>query len=138
MSCASRSAQHCFMSNTPHVFKGMGCGLMQFGVFGLDSVKSLSVMKGNSVTDVPKIQTDDEITWIFGTNMNLIAKISGETKEIDDRPDGRFRDRLKLDHQTGSLTIINIKTEHAGVYEVNISRRSSETEIRFIVTVYSE
>ncbi|KAI2647170.1 SLAM family member 9 [Labeo rohita] len=80
-------------------------------------------------TDVTEIQTDDEITWTFGTNRNVIAKISGKTSEIDDGPDGRFRDRLKLDHQIGSLTIINIKTEHAGVYEVNISRRSRDTSM---------
>ncbi|KAI2644864.1 Enolase [Labeo rohita] len=78
-----------------------------------------------------------ELPGVFGLDSvkNLIAKISGETSEIDDGPDGRFRDRLKLDHQIGSLTIINIRTEHAGVYEVDISRRSSETEIRFTVTL---
>uniref|UniRef100_A0A8C1PUM9 Immunoglobulin domain-containing protein n=1 Tax=Cyprinus carpio TaxID=7962 RepID=A0A8C1PUM9_CYPCA len=103
-----------------------------------DAVKS-SVMEGDSVTlqiNVTEIQADDEITWTFGTNRNLIAKISGETSDIVDVPDGRFRDRLKLDHQTGSLIITNTRTEHAGVYKVEISRRSSETEIRFSVTVY--
>ncbi|XP_026054775.1 uncharacterized protein LOC113040728 [Carassius auratus] len=110
-----------------------------YGVFGLDAVKS--VMEGDLVAlqiNVTEIQTDDEITWTFGTNRNLIAKISGETRDTVDLPDGRFRDRLKLDHQTGSLTITNTRTEHAGIYEVEISRRSSETKIRFNVTVYGE
>uniref|UniRef100_A0A8C1Q214 Ig-like domain-containing protein n=1 Tax=Cyprinus carpio TaxID=7962 RepID=A0A8C1Q214_CYPCA len=111
------------------------------GVFGdTDTVKSVSVKEGDSVTlqiNVTEIQADDEITWTFGTNRNLIAKISGETSDIGDVPDGRFRDRLKLDHQTGSLIITNTRTEHAGVYKVEISRRSSETEIRFSVTVYA-
>uniref|UniRef100_A0A8C1V624 Ig-like domain-containing protein n=1 Tax=Cyprinus carpio TaxID=7962 RepID=A0A8C1V624_CYPCA len=97
-------------------------------------------MAGDRVTlqiNDTEIQTDDEITWTFGTNRNLIAKISGETRDIVDGPDERFRDRLKLDHQTGSLIITNTTTEHAGVYEVEISRRSSETKIRFSVTVYA-
>ncbi|XP_050959292.1 uncharacterized protein LOC127160681 isoform X2 [Labeo rohita] len=51
-------------------------------------------------------------------------------------PDGRFRDRLKMHSQTGSLTITNITTEHAGLYEVKIIgvKRSTKT---FSVSVYA-
>ncbi len=114
------------------------------GVFGdSDAVKSVSVTEGDSVTlnpDLTNKQSDNLIMWNFKTNGPLIAKINQATNDIsiiDDGPDKRFRDRLKLDHQTGSLTITNITTEHAGVYQVTIS---SKTQIiyRFNVTVCGE
>uniref|UniRef100_A0A671R1A5 Immunoglobulin domain-containing protein n=1 Tax=Sinocyclocheilus anshuiensis TaxID=1608454 RepID=A0A671R1A5_9TELE len=101
-------------------------------VFG----ESVSVMEGDSVTlhtDLTKIHKHDDILWYFGPKMDLflIAKIYREKQIVD----GRFRDRLKLDHQTGSLTITNITTQHTGLYEVKIggARRSTKT---FSVSVY--
>uniref|UniRef100_A0A8C1XVX5 Ig-like domain-containing protein n=1 Tax=Cyprinus carpio TaxID=7962 RepID=A0A8C1XVX5_CYPCA len=111
------------------------------GVFaGSDEVKSVSVMEGDSVTlstdDTKK--HDDYILWRFGAERSLIAQISKEDGlfSIFDVPDGRFRDRLKLDNQTGSLTITNITTEHTGLYELYISgvKHSSKT---FSVSVYA-
>ncbi|XP_042605457.1 uncharacterized protein LOC122141624 [Cyprinus carpio] len=111
------------------------------GVFAdTDTVKPVSVKEGDSVTlqiNVTEIQADDEITWTFGTNRNLIAKISGETSDIGDVPDGRFRDRLKLDHQTGSLNITDTRTTDSGLYEVEISSRRSDDTHRFSITVYA-
>ncbi len=106
-----------------------------------DTVKSVSVLEGDSVTlkiIVTETQTGDEIDWKFGTNRNLIARIKGKTSNIYDGPDGRFRDRLKLDHQTGSLIITNIRTTDSGLYEAEISRSSSQDTHRFNVTVYGE
>ncbi|ROI15802.1 hypothetical protein DPX16_0031 [Anabarilius grahami] len=95
-------------------------------------------MEGDSVTlnsDLTEIDDEDLILWRFGSENTLIAEISvmeGRITVYDDVLDGRFRDRLKLDHQTGSLTITNITTEHAGRYELLIdSVRKS-----FILTVY--
>ncbi len=104
------------------------------------SVDVKSVKEGDSVTlqiNVTEIQTDDEIEWKFGTNRSLIAKMYGVTSTIFNSTD-RFRDRLKLDHQTGSLTITNTRTTDSGEYEVEISRSSSEDKHRFSVTVHGE
>ncbi len=105
-----------------------------------DTVKSVSVKEGDSVTlkIVTETQTGDKIEWKFRTNVNLIARIKGNTSYIFDGPDGIFRDRLKLDHQTGSLTITNTRTTDSGLYEAEISRSSSEDKHRFNVTVYGE
>ncbi|XP_067271108.1 uncharacterized protein [Pseudorasbora parva] len=107
------------------------------GVVGeMDGVMSVSVTEGESVTlqtDV-EVQRDDLIVWRFGDKGILLAKIdveSNETSLNDD--DERFRDRLKLD-QTGSLTIRNTKTEHSGLYEVQIRGRESSQQFLLSVT----
>ncbi|XP_058615738.1 uncharacterized protein LOC131529828 isoform X1 [Onychostoma macrolepis] len=111
------------------------------GVFGVtDEVKSVSVKEGDSVTlqiNVTETLTGDKIEWKFGTDRNLIARIKGKTSKIFDGPDERFRDRLKLDNQTGSLIITNTRTTDSGLYEVQISSSSSRSEDkhRFSVTV---
>ncbi len=105
-----------------------------------DTVKSVSVKEGDSVTlkIVTETQTGDKIEWKFGTNRNLLATIKGKTSNIFDGPDERFRDRLKLDHQTGSLTITDTRTTDSGLYEAEISSSSSQDKHRFNVTVYGE
>ncbi|XP_058617621.1 CD48 antigen-like [Onychostoma macrolepis] len=98
-------------------------------------------MEGDSVTlntDVTEIPEDDDILWTFGTDSSPIAEISREKRIFStyDGTDERFRDRLKLDNQTGSLTITNITTQHAGFYQLEIIgvKWSSET---FSVSIYA-
>uniref|UniRef100_A0A8C1NDV4 Ig-like domain-containing protein n=1 Tax=Cyprinus carpio TaxID=7962 RepID=A0A8C1NDV4_CYPCA len=98
-------------------------------------------MEGDSVTlqtDVTEIREDDDILWKFGAETSQIAEISKVARifTTSDGPDGRFRDRLKLDNQTGSLTIMNITTEHAGDYEVQRSGVKWSSKI-FSVSVYT-
>ncbi|XP_067271408.1 uncharacterized protein [Pseudorasbora parva] len=94
-------------------------------VFGSDPVHLVSVKKGDSVTldsDLTEVKDYDLIQWMFGNT--LIAEINKRADSFsvyDDVLDGRFRDRLKLDKQTGSLTITNTKTEHIGHYKVQMS-----------------
>ncbi|XP_065100453.1 SLAM family member 5-like [Paramisgurnus dabryanus] len=110
------------------------------GVFG-DEVKSVSVMEGDSVTlhSNIEIQTDDRIVWSFVTGEAYIARIFKRFSDFliyDDVLDGRFKDRLQLNDQTGDLTITNITTQHTGLYEMDI-RYNRKISSRFNVTVYA-
>uniref|UniRef100_A0A8C1LDP0 Ig-like domain-containing protein n=1 Tax=Cyprinus carpio TaxID=7962 RepID=A0A8C1LDP0_CYPCA len=111
------------------------CSWSLAGVFGVDEVKSVSVMEGDSVTlntDFTEIQRDDLIMWTF--ELVLIAKINGKDNKREFY-DERFRDRLKLD-QTGTLTIMNINTTDSGLYKVTSSRRETPLDT-FNITVYA-
>ncbi|XP_039538823.1 lymphocyte function-associated antigen 3-like [Pimephales promelas] len=93
-------------------------------VFG-DGERAVAVSEGDSVSlnSDTEVKDDDVIQWSF--EKTLIAEINKRTDRFavyDDDLDGRFRDRLKLDKQTGSLTITNTTTEHAGEYELQINR----------------
>ncbi|XDV23961.1 hypothetical protein PO909_028288, partial [Leuciscus waleckii] len=84
------------------------------GVLGDASELNLVSMEGKSVplnTGVNK-QKRDKMLWYF--NDILIAQINGEAGKscLYDGEDGRFRDRLEVDYETGSLTITNIRSEH--------------------------
>ncbi len=99
--------------------------------------------EGDSVTlqtDATEIHEAEDILWYFGDKKSLIAEINRETKTFftsDDGLDERFRDRLKLDDQTGYLTITDTTTKHAGLYklEINGAKLKSKT---FSVSVYGE
>ncbi|XP_065099433.1 uncharacterized protein [Paramisgurnus dabryanus] len=109
------------------------------GVFG-DEMKSVSVMEGDSVTlhTNTKLQTDDVIQWMFGPEETLIARINkpaNKTSIYADVLDGRFRDRLQANNQTGDLTITNITTQQTGLYNITITGKK-KTSYRFNVTVY--
>ncbi|CAM4660185.1 unnamed protein product [Leuciscus chuanchicus] len=98
-------------------------------------------MEGDSVTLNTGVETkkQEDIKWYFSGL--LVAQISGDLSfictDVQCNKDAeRFRDRLKLDHQTGSLTIRNINTTHSGLYELKIISSSSDSGNIFNVTVY--
>nr|XP_021325211.1 uncharacterized protein si:ch211-274k16.2 isoform X1 [Danio rerio] len=100
-----------------------------FSVTTIDGDNMVSTTEGTTVilaSGVFEIHQDDVIIWRSEHGDSVIAKISNGTFSTFDGADGRFRDTLKLDHQTGSLTIRNIKTEHAGLYHMDMigSRRT--------------
>ncbi|XP_050960601.1 SLAM family member 5-like [Labeo rohita] len=112
-------------------------------VFGnSDAVKVVQVTEGDTVTlqtNVTQLLEKDLISWTFGDPKSCIAEINKEAGNFsiyDHVPDGRFRKRLKLDHQTGSLNITNSKTTDSGLYEMTIKSKKDNT-YRFSVTVYA-
>ncbi|XP_016360472.1 SLAM family member 5-like [Sinocyclocheilus anshuiensis] len=107
-------------------------------VFG-DEVESVSVVEGHKVTlnsGLTEMKDDDVIQWRFWIENTLIAEINKRADSMsvyEDVLDGRFRDRLKLDNQTGSLTITNIRTEHSGRYKL----QTNSVRKCFKITVFA-
>ncbi|XP_042568222.1 uncharacterized protein LOC122134953 [Cyprinus carpio] len=104
-----------------------------------DSV-SVSVMEGDSVTLHTDVKTSqqEEISWYFDDTR--IAQITGDQSYICtdvqcNEGTERFRNRLKLDHQTGSLTITNITNTDSGLYKLVILHSSSDSVLIFTVAV---
>lgn len=100
-------------------------------------------MLGQSVslcTGVIEIQADDDVQWGFGPEQRLIARIiaGSSQSELHDCNDVRFKDRLKLNQKTGSLTIANITVKHSGVYQVQIGNNSRTKYKKFSVTISGE
>ncbi|XP_052445452.1 uncharacterized protein LOC127987217 [Carassius gibelio] len=101
---------------------------------------TVSVTEGDSVTLYTNVTTtqQEEILWYF--NDTRIAQITGDLSKICtdvqcNEGTERFRDRLKLEKQTGSLTIMNINTTDTGLYQLKIFSSSSFREKTFSVTV---
>ncbi len=115
---------------------------VSLGVSGTDTVR-VSVIGGDSVTLYTDIKTDqqEEIKWYF--NGTRIAQITGDLSDIctdvqcNEGTEG-FRDRLKLDNKTGSLTITNTTITYTGDYKLQIINSNSSSEKIFNVTVRGE
>ncbi|XDV23219.1 hypothetical protein PO909_027897, partial [Leuciscus waleckii] len=77
--------------------------------------------------------------WTFGPQNTRIAEIirRDQINIVFVSNDGRFRDKLQMDNQTGSLIIRNIRSEHTGLYELSIIISRITSFKRFSVTVYA-
>lgn len=102
-------------------------------------------MVGESVTlhtDIEAIKRNDHILWLFGSDSpgTRIAEIIkwSYMLSIYVCHKERFGDQLQLDHQTGSLTIENISTEHSGLYKLTINNNGKTSNRRFRLKVYGE
>uniref|UniRef100_A0A8C2EHY0 Ig-like domain-containing protein n=1 Tax=Cyprinus carpio TaxID=7962 RepID=A0A8C2EHY0_CYPCA len=99
---------------------------------------SVSVMVGDSVTlhtDDTEVPTGSNIIWKFGDDIIARMNEADRNPSTYDGPGALFKDRLKLDKQTGSLTITNIRTEHIGRYSVDIKSTNAKLKT-FQVTVH--
>ncbi|KAK9980445.1 hypothetical protein ABG768_000053 [Culter alburnus] len=90
-----------------------------------DAVKTVSVMEGDSVTLNIEVQKYLLIMWRFGNTRIAEVNRLTQTNSTYDGPDGRFRDRLKLD-QTGSLTVTNTRTTDSGLYTVTVISKDTK------------
>ncbi|XDV24038.1 hypothetical protein PO909_028331 [Leuciscus waleckii] len=103
--------------------------------FSVSVTDRVSVMEGDSVTLNTGVEMNqqDRVRWYF--NSNRIAEIMKDQIKIctDVQCNERFRDRLKLDHQTGSLTITDTRITDSGEYQLSLNSRNSGTN--FNVTV---
>ncbi|XP_068072296.1 uncharacterized protein isoform X2 [Danio rerio] len=116
------------------------CCLHDNGGVGSDRV-SVSVTEGDSVTLYSGVKTNQQenIVWYF--NDVRIAQINQDLNksctdvQCNENTD-KFRGRLKLDHQTGSLTIMNTRSTDAGNYHLEIVSSGGYSVKTFGVTVY--
>ncbi|KAI7791550.1 hypothetical protein IRJ41_021861, partial [Triplophysa rosa] len=111
------------------------------GVFG-DEVKSVSVMEGHSVTlhtHLTHILRNETIEWRFGVNGLRIARIKRSVNInpiYDDNNEAEmFRDRLKMNNQTGDLTITHITSQHSGLYHLTVIIGTNQTVKHFSLSV---
>ncbi|XP_056615642.1 uncharacterized protein LOC130430537 isoform X2 [Triplophysa dalaica] len=111
------------------VFLSLCFCCLQGGVFG-DETERVSVNDGGSVTlhtHLTELQTDDVIVWRF--KGDRIARIYREVNSDPVyEPDVRFTDRLKMNPQTGDLTITHITSELTGLYQLDIISEKTETK----------
>lgn len=103
---------------------------------------ALSAMKGSSETlhTETELQKHDLILWRFGAEGSLIAKADTEDNHTSyyDGDDGRFKGRLEMDSETGSLTITDLETEHTGEFRLKIISDRGILFKRFTVSVSGE
>lgn len=99
----------------------------------------MSLKEGDLVSFHTSVKTSQQnyIKWYF--NDTCIAKISGNLSHICtdvqcDNSTERFRDRLTLDNQTGSLTIRDIRTTDSGLYKLQMNSSNTCSEKNFNVT----
>uniref|UniRef100_A0A8C1FD20 Ig-like domain-containing protein n=2 Tax=Cyprinus carpio carpio TaxID=630221 RepID=A0A8C1FD20_CYPCA len=107
-------------------------------VYGVtDAVKSVSVLEGDSVTlNSGLTEIDGDVfQWVFINSLIAHINVKADHITIFDYNDGRFRDRLKLDKQTGSLTITDTRNAHSGLYELLTYREAKSW--KFSLTVYA-
>lgn len=94
-------------------------------------------------TVVSEIQENERIRWKFacskGFNSTEFVVIAKWDKTNDKEylyNEERFKDCLKLDHKTGSLTITKVTPEHYGYYKLQITSDGKKISKTFNVVAH--
>lgn len=108
-----------------------------------DELNRVQVKEGVFVTlgsGLTKLEGDDLVQWRFEHEDHVIAKINktASSSSTFDGANGRFRGRLELDDETGSLTIRKIAAAHSGLYHLDITGSRHTIFKKFIVFVCGE
>jgi len=100
----------------------------------------ISVMEGESITlnsGVTETLRSDYILWCFGPSEIRIADIDEQVITIYEQST-RFKDKLQLDSQTGSLTIKDIRTTNSGLYKLTVLSHQGDSHKTFTVSVFGK
>ncbi|KAK2906670.1 hypothetical protein Q8A67_005655 [Cirrhinus molitorella] len=100
------------------------------------ALESENVKEGDPVTlnsTLNKIEMYDLILWMFEDT--VLAKIN-QTAKQSNGDDKRFKNRLNVNHQTGSLTIKETIKSDSGLYKLQISNGRCTILRRITVSVY--
>ncbi|KAA0711878.1 hypothetical protein E1301_Tti024203 [Triplophysa tibetana] len=113
------------------------CLISVLSIFVNDRVETVSAMKGDSVTlhnDLTDVQKDEVLLW---SSYNSIAEIDKTTQNVltYDDADRRFKNRMQINNQTGSLTIQNISITDSGLYNLEIRGSRHTLLTTLIITV---
>ncbi|XP_036420129.1 SLAM family member 5-like isoform X1 [Colossoma macropomum] len=91
-----------------------------------EEVVRLQELERNTVTihtGLTGVQSDAQILWIYGPENADIKIVNSQIirgEIITDYDSERFRDRLQLNRNSGSLTITNISRDDSGIYKLQI------------------
>lgn len=98
--------------------------------------QTVKIGEGESFTFDTSKEMHEDVFWLYGhlNPRTLIAQIYHSV--INTELSERFRDRLQLNLQTGSLTISNASAKDSGIYRVEVTgARATQVKI-FQCAVY--
>lgn len=103
-----------------------------------ETVKCVEGTFASLPSGVVEVRSGDQMLWTFENEKSPIATMSKNDKKTYFYDDKRFRGRLQLDHQTGSLIIRNLRKTDSGVYLLQIKSTGGTTYRKYKVILNGE